>query len=81
MLNVGGPEVLVILLVALIAIGPAGLPKAAHQVGQAMSEVRKVSAGFRRELADVMDFDGDAGAKPPSQAPASGPSDDPPEAP
>ena len=50
MFNVGGPEVLVILLVALIALGPAQLPEAARKVGKVMGEVRKVSSNFQREL-------------------------------
>lgn len=54
MFNVGGPEVLVILLVALIVLGPHQLPKAARQVGQVMAEIRKVSAGFQRELTSAL---------------------------
>jgi len=50
MFNVGGPEVLVILLVALIALGPAQLPGAARKVGQVMNEIRKVSTNFQREI-------------------------------
>lgn len=57
MFNVGGPEILVILLVALIALGPAQLPKAARQVGQVMSEIRKVSTGFQRELSTAFDLE------------------------
>lgn len=57
MFNVGGPEVLVILLVALIALGPAQLPKAARQVGQVMAEIRKVSSGFQRELTEAFDME------------------------
>jgi Tat protein translocase TatB subunit len=57
MFNVGGPEVLVILLVALIALGPTQLPKAARQVGQVMAEIRKVSSGFQRELTDAFDLE------------------------
>ena len=55
MFNVGGPEVLVILLVALIVLGPHQLPKAARQVGQVMAEIRKVSSGFQRELTSALD--------------------------
>jgi len=55
MFNVGGPEVLVILLVALIVLGPAQLPKAARQVGQVMNEIRKVSTGFQRELSNAFE--------------------------
>jgi sec-independent protein translocase protein TatB len=53
--NVGGPEVLVILLVALIVLGPHQLPKAARQVGQVMAEIRKVSSGFQRELTSALE--------------------------
>ena len=57
MFNVGGPEVLVILLVALIALGPAQLPGAARKVGQAMAEIRKVSTSFQRELTTAFDVE------------------------
>jgi Tat protein translocase TatB subunit len=57
MFNVGGPEVLVILLVALIALGPAQLPEAARKVGKAMNEVRKVSTNFQRELTNAFDLE------------------------
>ena len=64
MFNVGGPEVLVILLVALIVLGPAQLPKAARQVGQVMNEIRKVSTGFQRELTNAFEAEGDPDVKP-----------------
>ena len=57
MFNVGGPEVLVILLVALIALGPAQLPSAARKVGQVMTEIRKVSSNFQRELTDAFEME------------------------
>jgi sec-independent protein translocase protein TatB len=53
--NVGSPELLVILLVALIVLGPNKLPEVARQVGRAMSEIRKLSAGFQAELRDAME--------------------------
>jgi len=55
MFNVGGGEVLVILLVALLVLGPNKLPEAARQVGQAMGHVRRLSSGFQRELREAMD--------------------------
>ena len=54
MFNVGGPEVLVILLVALIVLGPSKLPEAARQVGRAMTEFRRMSSGFQQELRDAL---------------------------
>lgn len=59
MFNVGGGEVLVILLVALIVLGPDKLPGAVRKVGQVVSEVRKVSAGFQAEMRTAM-LDDDA---------------------
>ncbi len=51
----GGPEVVVILLVALIVLGPDQLPKAMRTLGQAMAEIRKVSSGFQTEMRNVID--------------------------
>lgn len=55
MFNVGTPELLVIMLVALIILGPQRLPEAARQVGKAMSELRRISSGFQAEMRDAMD--------------------------
>ena len=54
MLNIGGGELLVIMLVALIVLGPTKLPGAAQQAGKFMSELRKLSTGFQREMRDAM---------------------------
>ena len=48
--NLGGGEILVIMLVALLVLGPSKLPDAARQLGKAVAEFRKVSGGFQREL-------------------------------
>ncbi len=50
MFNVGGPEILVILLVALVILGPEQLPKAMRTFGNVMAEIRKVSGGFQAEM-------------------------------
>ena len=54
MSNIGGPEILVVLLVALVVLGPAKLPEAARQVGRVVSEIRRVSAGFQREFREAV---------------------------
>jgi len=53
--NLGAAEVLVIFIVALIVLGPNKLPDAARQVGKAVTEIRRVSSGFQRELRDAME--------------------------
>lgn len=55
MFNVGSAELLVIMVVALIVLGPARLPEAARQIGKTMREIRKVSDGFRSEMKAALD--------------------------
>lgn len=65
MFNVGGPEILVILLIALIVLGPQRLPSAARQVGRAMAEFRRVTSGFQAEVRDALNDSLMAPAAPP----------------
>jgi sec-independent protein translocase protein TatA len=51
--SIGLPEILVILAVALIVLGPTKLPEAARQVGKAVAELRRVTAGVQAEVRDV----------------------------
>ena len=60
--SLGPAEILVILIVALIVLGPKRLPEAGRQVGKAIAEVRKWSQGFQDEIRSAVDFD----PKPPS---------------
>lgn len=55
MFNVGGGELLVILLIALIVLGPQRLPDAARTVGRVMGDLRRISSGFQQELKDAFD--------------------------
>ena len=53
--SLGPAEILVILVVALIVLGPKKLPEAGRQVGKAIAEVRKWSQGFQDEIKSAMD--------------------------
>jgi Tat protein translocase TatB subunit len=53
-MNIGPGEVLVLLVVALVVLGPERLPGAARQVGGALREVRRVGGGFESELRDAL---------------------------
>jgi sec-independent protein translocase protein TatB len=63
MFNVGGGELLVIFLVALIVLGPAKLPEVARQVGGVMREIRRISSGFQDEMRAAMDDPVEAAAR------------------
>ena len=52
--NIGGPELLVILIVALLVLGPNRLPQAARSMGKAMAEFRRVTGGLQNEVRDAM---------------------------
>ena len=54
MLNLGTGEVLVILVVALLVLGPDKLPGAARQAGRWVGELRRISSGFQAELRDAL---------------------------
>lgn len=57
MFNIGAGELMVILLIALIVLGPQRLPDAAKQVGRVMGDLRRISSGFQQELKDALDTD------------------------
>jgi sec-independent protein translocase protein TatB len=67
MFNVGGGELLVILLIALMVLGPDRLPGFAKKAGKVMGDIRRVSQGFQTEIREAMDFDD----KPSAARPAS----------
>ena len=55
MFNVGGMELIVIGLVALIVLGPDKLPGALRQLGTAVGELRRISQGFQTDLRTAID--------------------------
>ena len=48
--NLGGGEILVILLIGLIVLGPKRLPEASKQVGKTIRQVRQTTRNFQAEL-------------------------------
>ena len=53
MLNIGPPEILVVLVIALIVVGPQKLPELARTIGRALTEFRKV----QDEVKDMVKLD------------------------
>lgn len=60
MFGIGSTELLVILVVALLVLGPKNLPKIAQTLGRAMGEFRKVSTEFQRTLNTEIAFEEEA---------------------
>jgi Tat protein translocase TatB subunit len=56
MFNVGGGEIFVILLLALLLLGPDKLPEAARRVGSLVAQVRRWTSGFEEEMRSAMDL-------------------------
>lgn len=50
MFGIGSTELLVILVVALIILGPAKLPEIAKSLGKALGEFRRVSSDVKRTI-------------------------------
>ncbi len=50
MFGIGSTELIVILIVALIIIGPAKLPEMARSLGKALGEFRRVSTDVKRTI-------------------------------
>ena len=55
--SLGPAEILVILVVALIVLGPSRLPEAGRQVGKAIAEVRRWTTEVTTEIKSAVDMD------------------------
>lgn len=55
MFNLQGSEIIVILLLALVVLGPEKLPDAVRKFSQTYNELKKMGSGFQSELKSVID--------------------------
>jgi sec-independent protein translocase protein TatB len=53
--SLGGGELIAILVIALIVLGPEKLPEAIRKFGNIYGELRRMSQGFQSELRDAFD--------------------------
>ena len=61
-LNIGAPELFVILVIALIVVGPQRLPELARQIGRGLREFRKI----QDDVKDMVKIDLDDTTPPPA---------------
>jgi Tat protein translocase TatB subunit len=53
MFGIGMTELLVILVIGLVVLGPKKLPELARSLGRGLAEFRRASTDMRREFMDV----------------------------
>lgn len=67
--NIGFPELIMILAVALIVFGPRKLPEIGRSIGRAMGEFRRASHDLKTSLEE--DINSEQGSRPtPKEPPA-----------
>lgn len=65
MFGIGTSELLLILLIALIVLGPKEIPKVARTLGRAMREFQRAKDELRRTIDMEIEYDEEARVKPP----------------
>lgn len=55
--SIGGTEVLIIVIIALVVFGPKRLPELGRTVGKGMREFRRASNDLKRSLEDEIALD------------------------
>jgi sec-independent protein translocase protein TatA len=80
MFGIGAPELLVILIVALVVLGPERLPEVARALGKGLAELRRATSGLTEELHNariLLEDEAQAASKPKARMPVAPPPADP----
>lgn len=62
--NIGPWELVFILAIALIVVGPGKLPEVAKSMGKAVNEFKKSTSGVKKEFENAIKFDDPPVVKP-----------------
>ena len=55
--NIGPWELIVIMLIALIVVGPSKLPEVARSMGKALNDFRRATSGVQREFEEALKYE------------------------
>ena len=69
MSGIGGWEVLILVMIGLVVLGPKRLPQVANQLGSWIGQARRMTRAMRRQLEDELDVDDNFQPKSPRIAP------------
>ena len=55
MFNIGTPELLLILVIALVVVGPRKLPEIARTIGRAINQLKKAVNSVEEEISGIVE--------------------------
>jgi Tat protein translocase TatB subunit len=67
MFGIGLPELVIILIVALLVVGPAKLPEVARSIGKALGEFRRLADDVKETFEQEMTSEGEEKEEPGEQ--------------
>jgi len=68
MFGIGGQELILLMLIGLIVLGPEKLPRIASQIGNWLGQARRMTRVMKRQLEEELDFNDTTIIKPPPSA-------------
>ena len=69
MSGIGGWEILILVMIGLVILGPKRLPQVANQLGSWIGQARRMTRAMKRQLEDELDVDDNFQPKKPRIAP------------
>ena len=78
MSGIGFQELIILMLIGLIVLGPERLPKVANQLGNWLGQARRMTRVMKRQLEDELNLEKELSIRPQSRDPVTPPEYTPP---